>query len=837
MRHRRRRRSIPPRLNLGKLFLVSLLFASCGSRLRRNPEDAFQEAEQLLRGGEFQQALKLADREIASGRGQPQSVLSCKLRLLKSELLQSLGDNRGAAILREAAIPNGYGYSEVTARQRLDQGWERYRASDYASAKSLLDQAATIAGSNHHVDLLALIEQRRGTVLLAIGRRNEAEASYRTSLRLANEAGDAYLRASALGNLGFLAMGSSHYDEAIGWLEQAISESNNSPSKSFAAMAQQDLGWCYYSLGDVDRALALFQNSEYLWQEMGDVADEQMAIGNIGNVYYARGDFHAASIEYGRALQIARRVNNKDWTAKWLNHLTTTALDAGDVTGAQVYHAQAVKMLKYAREAAARLWPMINEARIHQIKNEFAEAESLFSQAAQAGVDDPAPRLEAKARLAGLFASQGRLAEADAQYRDALSLVDDSRAKLQRDDSKLTYFSSLIHLQRDYVEFQFVAGREEEALLTAESSRARLLSEKLAGEVESVPASSVAMWQRVARDSKTVLLSYWLAPKRSLLWMISASGVRSFSLPPEPEIRRLVAAYRGAILGLRDTLDQEGSPGKQLYDVLVGPVQSGIPAGSRVAIVPDGALHDLNFETLIAGGDRPHYWIEDVTVSVLPSLRAIVDRKPVQRRGAELLLIGDPNPVEGGLFPKLANAGREIADIRKQFAGSAIVELTKEAAQPSAYRDAHPERFSIIHFAAHATANRESPLDSAVVLTASGDVYKLYAREIIHQPIHADLVTISACRSAGARTYGGEGLVGFAWAFLKAGARKVVAGLWEVDDDSTAKIMNLMYRGIHDGGTPAGSLRAAKLSLLHSAGAVRKPYYWAPFETFTGSLP
>ncbi|MDQ2899628.1 MAG: CHAT domain-containing protein, partial [Acidobacteriota bacterium] len=130
-----------------------------------------------------------------------------------------------------------------------------------------------------------------------------------------------------------------------------------------------------------------------------------------------------------------------------------------------------------------------------------------------------------------------------------------------------------------------------------------------------------------------------------------------------------------------------------------------------------------------------------------------------------------------------------------------------------------------------------SPLDSAVILTPSRNAYKLYAREIIRQPIRADLVTISACRSAGARTYAGEGLVGFAWAFLEAGARKVVAGLWEVDDDSTAAIMNLMYKGIHDGGSPAESLRAAKLSLVHSSGAVRKPYYWAPFQTFTGSLP
>ena len=50
--------------------------------------------------------------------------------------------------------------------------------------------------------------------------------------------------------------------------------------------------------------------------------------------------------------------------------------------------------------------------------------------------------------------------------------------------------------------------------------------------------------------------------------------------------------------------------------------------------------------------------------------------------------------------------------------------------------------------------------------------------------LNAALVTISACRSAGARTYAGEGLVGLTWAFLEAGAQNVIAGLWDVSDRS-----------------------------------------------------
>ena len=139
----------------------------------------------------------------------------------------------------------------------------------------------------------------------------------------------------------------------------------------------------------------------------------------------------------------------------------------------------------------------------------------------------------------------------------------------------------------------------------------------------------------------------------------------------------------------------------------------------------------------------------------------------------------------------------------------------------------------MIHFAAHAETNLARPLESAVILSRSGsESYKLYARDIAGLQLAADLVTISACRSAGARTYGGEGLVGFTWAFLLAGARSVIAGLWEVSDTSSSKLMDKVYEGVSSGMTPAAALRQAKLSFLHSTGSTRKPFYWAPYQTY-----
>jgi CHAT domain-containing protein len=158
--------------------------------------------------------------------------------------------------------------------------------------------------------------------------------------------------------------------------------------------------------------------------------------------------------------------------------------------------------------------------------------------------------------------------------------------------------------------------------------------------------------------------------------------------------------------------------------------------------------------------------------------------------------------------------------------------MTGAEATPAAYRQANPQQFSIIHFSAHGEANSQSPLDSAIILSPKDGVFKLYARDVIDVPLHADLVTISACRSAGARVYLGEGLVGFAWAFLKAGAHYVVAGLWDVTDSSTPDMMDEFYGAMEAGKSPADALRIAKLSMIHSARAIRKPYYWGPFQLY-----
>jgi CHAT domain-containing protein len=184
----------------------------------------------------------------------------------------------------------------------------------------------------------------------------------------------------------------------------------------------------------------------------------------------------------------------------------------------------------------------------------------------------------------------------------------------------------------------------------------------------------------------------------------------------------------------------------------------------------------------------------------------------------------------------LKHAGAELRSIADLYAPSARL-LTGTEATPESYAAANPSRYDVIHFAAHAEANARSPLDSAVILSAGRTGFRLSTRDVSKLPLRADLVTLSACRGAGAQAFAGEGLVGFSWAYLRSGALQVVAGLWQADDESTAKFMRSFYEAIRRKRQLApDALRFAKLELIRGGGAYAKPYYWGPFQIFVSTL-
>ena len=716
---------------------------------------------------------------------------------------------------------------ELKARALVDQAQLRIQSGRADEARALLTQAYELASSSATTGVMASIELKRGILQDDF---EQADAAFHRAWKIAQSQHDEYITAQSLGNIGYIRMARFRYDEAIPWFDAADQAAQKIPSSLVHEKNLGNLGWCNFRLGQSDRALDLLSAAMHLAADLHQVGDQQLWLGDIGVVYYSRGDFEKAIADYTQARELAVRLGKTAEAARWSGNIARVHIDQSKWDEAEKYNRLALEG-KPSEEVAP--YVLLNAGFIGAASGHATEAESAFHKAIELGQRTHQPNVEWQAHsgLAELYRGQ-KPTQALREYAAAVGVLDREWLALSRDESKITFRNYQTSFYQDYVGFLAKQGLKEKALEVAESSRARLLIQKLDGSTSELPAFHTADAIRLARETGSVLLSYWLAPNRSYVWAVTAKGVVQFALPAESAINALIEQHRRSIESLEDPLSSGGAAARQLYATLLGPVKPLLKSAGRVIIVPDGRLHEINFETLVPDDPAPHYWIEDATIALAPSLGVLRSQPAKHALTPRLLIIGDPLPADPE-FPPLPHLKAEIREIAAGFATSDRAVYAGADAYPDRFREANPRTFTAIHFAAHASANEESPLNSAIILSRHGDTYKLYASDVAGLHLDPELVTISACRSAGAKAYSGEGLIGFSWAFLNSGAHNVVAGIWNVDDAAAPLLMKEFYQEWRGGHDPADALRGAKLQLMRSGGVFRKPYYWGPFEVFT----
>jgi len=143
-------------------------------------------------------------------------------------------------------------------------------------------------------------------------------------------------------------------------------------------------------------------------------------------------------------------------------------------------------------------------------------------------------------------------------------------------------------------------------------------------------------------------------------------------------------------------------------------------------------------------------------------------------------------------------------------------------------------RYRIVHFATHGLLNAAHPELSGLVFSLVDGTGKsqdgfLRLHEIYNLRLPVEVVVLSACQTALGKEVKGEGLIGLTRGFMHAGATRVVASLWQVDDLATAELMKRFYAGMLRAGLrPAAALRAAQLELWKQKRR-SAPFYWAAF--------
>jgi CHAT domain-containing protein len=800
----------------------------------RRPASQYQEALLRFQHGDLIGASRESDNGYSQLNGR-NPEWSWRFRVLEAEILVWRGLSRDALKLLEPELPADLARGDIGVRREVVKGLADCSLQELGDAAQHLTNAERLAKSDAP-SLLGEVFLSDGNLSVARGDYPAAEADFRRSLQFAREQNQTFLRLKALGSLGFVAMQQEHYDESIDWDNEALNLAQTLGAQIAIEKILGNEGWSYYKMGDLESAILLLEEAKDGAQRSGGSKDEMIWVRNIGTVEIAERSYPAAERDYQEALRLARQMENKAVAVVCLYSLASVKLYEGKSDEASAYNREAIELARATGDHTSELYSLITGGYIAYGDKRFPLAESDFRAVLTDKSVDNYLRWESEAGLATLYAAENRPVDAEAYFRKEILTLSASQSSFKREESRLSFLSGAIGSYENYIYFLASHHRDQEALEVAEISRAHTLAEVLGSSASSItfPIKGFAPRATAERLISTILV-YWMGIDRSYLWVITPERVELFTLPAAAEIDPLVQAYRHALLGSRDVLETRNAAGQKLYDLLVAPAAKLIPKGSRVTILPDGSLYSLNFETLLAPAPQLHYWIEDVDVSYANSLTLLAAGAARHASPAKkLLLVGDAVSPDAE-FPKLPQAAAEMGGIENYFPAEAREVFAGPAATPESYFDSQPQNFSYIHFVAHGTASRTSPLDSAVILSKQGDSYKLYARDIIQHPLHADLVTISACHGEGVRTYSGEGLVGLSWAFLRAGAHGVIAALWEVNDNSTPQLMDQLYSEISKGVAPTVALRDAKLALLHSGTVYRRPFYWAPFQFYRGA--
>lgn len=261
----------------------------------------------------------------------------------------------------------------------------------------------------------------------------------------------------------------------------------------------------------------------------------------------------------------------------------------------------------------------------------------------------------------------------------------------------------------------------------------------------------------------------------------------------------------------------------RLHGVLLASVRDALASESSVTIIVDGPLSRAPFGALRDGKGR--YFIETHSIRFASSFRqASLPRRPLGRP-SRAVVVSSPI-VDRRAYPGLASLPG--ADAEADLVASTLpasVVLRGKSADTTAVINAL-SKAELFHFAGHAVLDDARPERSVLAIGSRG----LSAQSISQLRLDGlRLVVLSACETQRASAGGGAGFPGLADAFIRAGAGGVIGSAWKVDDTSTMRLMQALYRALARERDPALALREAQRSMLHLS-----PASWAAFR-YAGS--
>ncbi len=727
-----------------------------------------------------------------------------------------------------------------------------------------------------------------GYLYWQLGENQKALEYHNQALPLRRTTGDRNGEALTLVSIGAVYAALGDERQALTYYDQALALSRALGNRHGEADALTSIGIAYTALGETQKALDSFNQALLLRRALREPLGEAGALNRIGMTYASSGK-HAEAVSYlEKALSLQRLVGARNDEAGTLANLARSEQAQGRLAEARTQIEAALNIVEGMR---SKFGEQLRTSFSTSTRKYYDVYINLLMQMHQkeplAGHDVTAFSASERARARSLL---DLLAESRTDIRQGVdpALLERERSLQQQLNAKseqLTRLLSSTHAE----ERETAARKEVEALVSDyQDVQAQIRAKSPAYAALTQPEPLSLKDTQSLLDNETVLLEYALGEERSYLWVVTPERITSFELPKRADIETAASALYESITARNKLIRFETPEIKQarvrqadaeyfdrsmiLSRMLLGPAAA-LLGKKRMLIVSDGALQYLPFGSLPIPEKRgqPQPLVSAHEIVSLPSASTLaLLRKEVNGRtqvAKNVAVIADPvfqdddprvNSLNGSVsnhpkgtrvsltaversvrdtgeteFQRLPYSRREAEWITALSPGLTSQMFVDFDANRATATSANLSEYKIIHFATHSLLNSKHPELSGIVLSLvdkSGQPQDGFLRlnEIYNLKLGADLVVLSACRTALGKEVRGEGLVGITRGFMYAGAPRVVASLWAVDDAATAELMKRFYREmLVREQRPAAALRTAQLSLWNEKRF--PPYYWAGF--------
>ena len=642
----------------------------------------------------------------------------------------------------------------------------------------------------------AMLRLNRANSLGRLGRRDDARAEFETARAIFQEAGERQGVAIALGNLAEVEEQGGRHAEAMALREKALPLLEAEHDRFGIAEALGNMADIRESVGDLDGARDLRRRALAAAEEVG-AADlvrhhltKQASLALRGAEERLRGDARAdvsAALRETIALADRALTLQSDLLRGLAEGANATARgERADAWGAGF-------------RASIRLGDVPGAFRFLERGRAVALLESL----SRAGNDGEVP----------------------AELREAVSRAHAEEATVAAGLRRAEEGGVVAEIRAAVAALDAARGRLRQAIERAQLRARAVLKRPLPPPVEWADVPSLL-------TADEAFVSYAFLPGAVRAFVAAKDGSRAVDLGEPGPILAAVAALDASRPGVpaADVLAAADALGRLILDPLR------LPRGAkRLLLSPDDALGQVPFALLAQRRETVIACVPSATVLAL--LRAS-ESAP----GRGVLALGDPDygvaVASAGETTRSIYRGARLAPLPRSreeveaiaSSGDDVALLGKDATEGGLRRAlaaAPTRRWRALHFACHGLAREGTPLLSALALTPTADDDGfLTALEASDLRLASDLVVLSACESAKGAQVRSEGTLGFVRAFLVAGASRVLASLWKVDDEATGALMKAFYERWARGAGAADALRAAQ-DRVRSEARWAHPSYWA----------